>query len=102
LKFKGIYLLSKIFAGYSFPTRQRPLHPHSAAHTKETLQELKLESLDNPTCSPDLAPSDFHLFGPLKVALRGRQFADDDVKEAVLDWLSIKRKWYKKIRGPFY
>ena len=38
--------------------------------------------------SPDPAPSDFHLFGPLKNALRGRRFAaDDEVKEAVRDWL---------------
>ena len=28
--------------------------------------------------SPDFAPSDFHLFGPLKDALRGRSFVDDD------------------------
>jgi hypothetical protein len=28
--------------------------------------------------SPDLAPSGFHLFYPLKDALRGRRFADDD------------------------
>jgi hypothetical protein len=33
--------------------------------------------LPHPPCSPDLAPSDFHLFGPPKDALRGRCFADD-------------------------
>jgi hypothetical protein len=27
--------------------------------------------------SPDLAPCDFHTFGPLKDALRGRRFVDD-------------------------
>jgi histone-lysine N-methyltransferase SETMAR len=49
---------------------------------------LKWEVLEHPAYSPDLAPSDFHLFGPLKNALRGRQFAaDDEVKEAVHDWL---------------
>jgi len=39
--------------------------------------------------SPDLAPSDFHLFGPLKDAFRGCRFANDDelrcsVREALL------------------
>ena len=34
--------------------------------------------------SPDLTPYDFHLFGPLKDALRGRRFADiDDLKYSV-------------------
>jgi hypothetical protein len=63
-------------------------HPYSAAHTKKTLQELKCEALNHLPYSSDVAPSDFHLFGPLKKALRGRQFADDDkVKDKVHDWL---------------
>jgi len=62
--------------------------PHTTAHTINTLQQLNWEVLEHPAHSPDLAPSDFHLFGPLKNALRGRRFADDDeVKEAVHDWL---------------
>ena len=55
---------------------------HTAAHTLETLKQLKWEAMEHPTYSPDLAPSDFHLFGPLKEALRGR-FASDDVEAAV-------------------
>jgi len=46
--------------------------PHTAAHTLETLKQLKWEAMEHPAYSPDLAPSDFHLFGPLKEALRGR------------------------------
>jgi len=45
--------------------------PHSSAHTKETLQELKFEAPIHPPYSPDIAPSDFHLFGSLKEALKG-------------------------------
>jgi len=33
--------------------------------------------------SPDLAPNDFHLLLHLKSFLAGRQFHDDEVKEAV-------------------
>ena len=46
--------------------------PHAAAHTLETLKQLKWEAMEHPACSPDLVPSDFHLFGQLKEALRGR------------------------------
>jgi hypothetical protein len=54
------------------------------------IQDLKLEVLPHP---PDLAPSDFHLFWPLKDALRGRHFrSDEKVKEAVHDWLAQQPK----------
>jgi hypothetical protein len=34
--------------------------------------------------SSDLAPSDFHIFGPLNVTLRDRRFAkDDELKHSV-------------------
>jgi histone-lysine N-methyltransferase SETMAR len=42
-----------------------------------------------PPFSPDLSPSDFHLFLRLKKFLAGQRFLnDDDVKEAVKKWLS--------------
>jgi hypothetical protein len=43
-----------------------------------------------------LAPSDFHLFGPLKEALRGRRIScdDDDVKAAVHQWLCAQPKTF--------
>jgi hypothetical protein len=34
--------------------------------TRVVMQEQEWEVLGHPTYSPDLAPSDFHLFGPLK------------------------------------
>jgi [histone H3]-lysine36 N-dimethyltransferase SETMAR len=41
-----------------------------------------------PPYSPDLAPSDFHLFPNLKEHLRGTVFSsDDDVMNAVNQWL---------------
>jgi histone-lysine N-methyltransferase SETMAR len=42
-----------------------------------------------PPKSPDLAPSDFHLFLHLKKFLAGQRFNNDkDVKRAVQKWLS--------------
>jgi histone-lysine N-methyltransferase SETMAR len=62
--------------------------PHTAHLTINTIRQLNWEVLEHPAYSPDLAPLDFHLFGPLKNAPRGRRFAaDDEVKEAVHDWL---------------
>ena len=40
-----------------------------------------------------MAPSDCHLFGPMKEHLRGQKFADDDeVMEAVQSWLKATPK----------
>ena len=42
----------------------------------------------HPPYSPDLAPSDFHLFLHLKKLLGGKRFDDDDdLKDVVQKWL---------------
>jgi histone-lysine N-methyltransferase SETMAR len=53
--------------------------PHTANQTVETVNELGFEVMEQPPYSPDLAPSDFHMFGPVKEALRGRRFSSDEV-----------------------
>ena len=63
--------------------------PHTADHTLETLNQLKWGAMEHPAYSPNLVPSDFHLFGPLKNA---RQFSCDDVKAAVHQWLRTQPK----------
>jgi len=75
-------------------------HPHTAAHTVETLQKLKFEVLAHPLYSPDLDPSDYHLFGPLKEALRGRRFtSDQELKEAVHVWFAAQPKTFFLFEG---
>ena len=39
-----------------------------------------------PSYSPDLAPSDFHLFLHLKKHLAGKKFDDDDELQEVMTW----------------
>jgi hypothetical protein len=52
------------------------------------LRRYNWEVLDHFLYSPDLAPSDFHLFGPLKNHLGGRRFATDvEVQQAAMSWL---------------
>jgi histone-lysine N-methyltransferase SETMAR len=49
--------------------------------------------MKHPAQSPDLAPSDFHIFGLLKEALGGRIFQyDEDVPNAVHQWLRAEPK----------
>jgi histone-lysine N-methyltransferase SETMAR len=69
--------------------------PHTAAHTVETLRHLNSEVLEHPPYSPDLTRSDYHLFGPLRDALRGRHFANDkELKEVVHAWLVTQPKTF--------
>ena len=69
--------------------------PRTAAQTVETLQKLKSEVLALPPYSPELAPSDYHLIGPLNKALRGRRFtSDQELKEAVHGWLAARPKTF--------
>jgi hypothetical protein len=58
--------------------------PHSAAATVEVIRRLNFEFLPHDPNNPGLAPSGYHMFGPLKDALHGRRFAsNDEVKDAV-------------------
>jgi len=40
--------------------------PHTARSTVATIQDLSFECLPHPPYSPELAPSDFHVFGQVK------------------------------------
>jgi len=55
--------------------------PHTAAVATGTLKEMDMDILPHPAYSPDLVPSDFHLFSPLKEALGAKRFrAGNEVK----------------------
>jgi len=68
------------------------LHDNAPAHrtlaTKKKLGYLGLQCLDHPPYSPDLVPSDYHLFSGLKKQLKGRHFSSDaEVIFAAETWL---------------
>lgn len=50
---------------------------HTAPHTMQQIQDLKLELLPHTPNSPCVAPSDLHLFWPLKDATRGHNLRSD-------------------------
>ena len=66
---------------------------HTAPHTLKQIQDFKLEVLPHPPYLPELAPSDFHLFWPLKDSLRVENFRqDEEVGEAERDRLAQQPK----------
>ena len=70
--------------------------PHTARVTQGWLEKYGWEILPHPPHSPDLAPSDYHLFGPLKRELAGKRFDDD---EELVDHV---RKWLQNLDGSFF
>jgi len=67
--------------------------PHTARSSVATIQDLSFECLSHPPYSPDLAPSDSHVFGPLKQATRGKSLrSDEEVQKAVHEGLRSKPK----------
>ncbi|KAI6653920.1 Histone-lysine N-methyltransferase SETMAR-like [Oopsacas minuta] len=50
--------------------------PHVSSKTMIAIDDLGFECLPHPPYSPDLAPSDYWLFGEMKSPLRGRRFED--------------------------
>lgn len=58
--------------------------PHTAKIVKAALQELEWEILSHPPYSPDLAPSDYHLFRSLNNHIRNCTF---DTEEGLKTWL---------------
>jgi histone-lysine N-methyltransferase SETMAR len=77
--------------------------PRTAQASQERIQELQCELLEHPPYSPDLALSDFHLFGPQKNHLCGKRFADDeDVETLVQKWLRQQSKDFYAAVGQMY
>jgi hypothetical protein len=67
--------------------------PYTATTTVAAIEELRFECIPHTLYSPDLSPLGFHVFGPLKDALSGKQFRDNhEVKSAVHEWLRTRPK----------
>jgi histone-lysine N-methyltransferase SETMAR len=60
---------------------------HRALATQKKLVYLGFQCLDHPPYSPDLAPSDRHMFPGLKKQMKGRHFSSDaEVIAAAETW----------------
>ena len=75
--------------------------PHTARSALATIQDPSFEGLSHPPYSPDLAPIDFHVFGPLKEAMGSKSFrSDEEVQQAVHEWLRSQPKDFFFYRYP--
>jgi len=68
------------------------LHDNARAHpalaTLKKPANLEFQSVDHRPCSPDLTPSDYHLFPGLKKQFKGRHFSyDDEAIASAESWL---------------
>ncbi|GFV93594.1 mariner Mos1 transposase [Trichonephila clavipes] len=72
--------------------------PHTANYTQELFNSFKWEVFSHPPFSPDLAPSDFHLFPRMKNWLATQRFDDDkELRVRVTEWLrSQAEEFYDK------
>jgi len=84
------------------------LHGNAPAHrtlaTHKKLAYLGFQYLDHPPYSPDLAPSDYHLFPGLKKQLKRRHFSSDEEVIAAMEiWsdgqTSAFFEWLAKLRA---
>ena len=75
-------------------------HDNAPAHTSHATQaaitELGYEQLPHPPYSPDLAPSDYWLFGKMKEPLRGKHFANASaLGSAISQWVKhTPEEWF--------
>lgn len=71
--------------------------PHVSVKTIQKLSDMKYELLRHPPYSPDLAPSDFHLFKHLAQFLQGQVFTNqEDLKNTVRQFFDSKSQDFFK------
>jgi transposase len=64
------------------------VRPHTAPHTHALIKLFNSEIFDHPPYSPDLAPSDYHLFIKMKVWLATQRFhTNEELMDGVNNWL---------------
>lgn len=79
----------KLTKGILFHQDNAPAHTSNIAMA--TIHDCGFELMSHPPYSPDLAPSDYHLFPNLKKSLAGQRFvSNDEVMEATEEFLRAK------------
>uniref|UniRef100_A0A5S6QSI7 HTH_48 domain-containing protein n=1 Tax=Trichuris muris TaxID=70415 RepID=A0A5S6QSI7_TRIMR len=79
------------------PNRKGPIllhdnaRPHVSRIVARKLAELRYETLSRPPYSPDLSPTDYHLFKHLELFLRGKTFPNGEAaKQAFQDFINSR------------
>ena len=70
---------------------------HKSVIAMAAIHDCGFKLIEHPPYSPDLAPSDFHLFPKLKTAISGTHFqSDDDIIHVLDDFLNGQEKDFFK------
>ena len=70
---------------------------HVSLMTRQKLLQLGWEVLIHPPYSPDVAPSDFHLFRSLQISLNGKNFNSlEDCKRHLEQFFAQKDKIFQE------
>jgi len=66
--------------------------PHVAKSVKQTLLQFEWEVLLHPTYSPNMTPSDYHLFRLIQHALTDTHFSsyEEEIQKWMNEWISSK------------
>ena len=74
----------------------RQCRAHRALATQKKLAYLGLQGLDHQPYSPDLSPSDYHMFPGLKKQLKGRHFLSD------VEFIAAAETWFDGQHSEFF
>ncbi|GBM84038.1 hypothetical protein AVEN_22024-1 [Araneus ventricosus] len=70
---------------------------HTATRTMRKLTKIRWTVLEHQPYSPDLSPCDFHIFGSLKKALKGRRSSSDsEVMDTIRNWFQTQPNFYEQ------
>ena len=77
-----VFLLQKVREAFKTKRRGMLIKDNTPIHNSHIAQmeaqSCSYEILPHPPSSPDLAPSDFHLFPTMKGFLKGKHFSHDE------------------------
>ena len=69
--------------------------PHTVRKAVDKLNELGFDVLPHPPYSPDLSPSHYYLFHPMKNALRGKQYNNSqEIVTDIIAWFQTKESGF--------
>lgn len=88
------------FIGDGFLLMQDNARPHTAASTRQYLEEVGIDTMDWPALSPDLNPIE-HVWDELKRRVRSREHVPNNIAELkialVEEWENIPQETLKKL-----